>query len=97
MRALIVAIAFALVLSLAAPAAAVTVTPTDKTEFDAVRTLQTQSTLPVRETRRIASPVDADPTDHVHLMRMPPNWLTDLITTRENKAHAIVRIVLGRK
>jgi len=96
MRAAILTLAF--VLSVAAPAAAVTVSaPVDKTDFDAVHNLQTESSLPVRELRRTISPIVTDPSDHLHVVRTLPNPLIDLITTRDNKAHAVVQFVFGRK
>jgi len=99
MRAPIVALAAALVLSATAPAAAVTVsTPVAKTDVDAVQTLKTESSLPVRQMRRVVSPTVADfPSDHAHVMRTPPSRLLDFITTHENKGRAFVRIVLGKK
>jgi hypothetical protein len=97
MRTAIVTLAF--ILSAAAPAAAVTVgAPAEKTDFDAVHSLQMESSLPVRQVRRVISPIAADfPSDHVHIMRMPVNPLMDILTTRENKAHALLTIFLGKK
>jgi len=95
MRAVLVALA--IVISAVAPATAAPVnSPVNKTEIDPVRTLQMESSLPVRQIKRVVSPIADYPSDHVHVMRQPPTALVDFITTHENKAHAFIRIFIGK-
>jgi hypothetical protein len=93
----VITVALVLALLSATPASAATVSWSTKPDFDAVKTLQTSTSLPVREMKRVVAPIADFPSDHVHLMRMPPSALVDFLTTRENKAHAFIRIYIGKK
>jgi hypothetical protein len=93
----VVTVALVLALLAAAPASAATISWNVKPDFDPVKTLQTSSSLPVREIKRVVAPIADFPSDHVHLMPMPPGALIDFLTTRENKAHAFIRIYVGKK
>jgi hypothetical protein len=95
MRAVIVALV--IVFSAIAPATAAPVnSPVNKAEIDPIRTLQMETSLPVRQIKRVVAPIADFPSDHVHMMRLPPSGLVDFVTTHENKAHAFIRIFIGK-